>query len=173
MAKVPTEEELQRMTPDERIKRLRELSEEKKKELEATRKQVEEELAAAEALISRSEEAKEEEEQAIDEAVERVRELQREESLEERLASERTGQQPAEEAKQYTQPSGLYRALPDAIEELERLYGQRNWSQEDVRNYNQAKEQVQRAQQYTLTSEILAEELGLGMSVLNRMKYRT
>lgn len=171
MVNVPTEEELRKMSPDERIKRLRELADARKKELEEARKQVEEELAAAEEIIERSEDEKDEEEQAIEQAREKLRDLSFEENLEERLAQAARPQEDA--GRQYQQPSTLYQALPDAISELERLYGQKAWSQEDVRNYTQAKEQLERVQQYTLSSDRLAEELDLGVNILNKLKYRT
>jgi predicted phage gp36 major capsid-like protein len=170
-----TDEELKKLSPEERIKVLRQLAQDRKKDLEDTRKQVEEELAAAEDMIQRSE-VEMEDEEAIEDAKERLRDLRfTEEDLEQRVAAEKAGQSnSSEESPSYeSRPANLYHALPEAVETLSRLYGVAAWSEEDRQHYQRSKEVVEKAQSYMLTSERLAEELGTGASILNRFKYRS
>jgi vacuolar-type H+-ATPase subunit I/STV1 len=169
MAAVPTAEELKRLTPAERIKVLRAMELARKKELEEERKQVEEDLAAAEELIKDSEG-----EQEVDEALAQEEERRREEriqeeteSLEERIAQD-TPAAPA--TSQYG--TDLYNTLERATQTLEQLYQHPDYTDRGKEQYQQSKAEVERAQGYRLTSEKLESDLGLATGILNRLKYR-
>jgi hypothetical protein len=161
-------DDFKNLSPEARIKRLRELEEANRKELEETRKQVEQEIAAAEELIKET--VDELEEGTADEV--RKRESQREEeNLEAKLAGER---KPTEESRpQYGERAGgLYNALETAAEQLNRLYGRTSWNEQEQRTYQEAKQQVEKAKTYSLNSERLEEELGLATGMLKRLQYR-
>jgi hypothetical protein len=167
-------DELKKLAPAERIKRLRAIEAQRKKELEEQTKKVEEELKATEALIAESVDEITEE-KAIEDAKEKLRELQfvDDEDLEAKLAAERAAKKEEPPAVLYETQPNLYQALPQAVQELARLYGNAQWDEADRQNYQHAKEVVQKAQQYALTSEQLAEELGIGSSILTKFRYRT
>jgi hypothetical protein len=168
--KLPTEEELRKLPPEERLKRLREMEELRRKELEETRKQVEQELAAAEDLIERTE-TQISENAAIEEAKERLKDLRfDQDNLEERIAAEKP-QQTQPVGDQYKTGSDLYKTLPDALNTLENLYGRTHWNDQEVGEYRRAKEELDRAQQYSITSPSLLEKIDEGRNILNQLKY--
>jgi len=174
---IPSTEDLKNLSPEARIKRLKEMEAQRKKELDDTRKQVEGEIAAAEELIKKTEddldeETEDEEKKVVERKRKEDEDRQRsEESLEERLARERTTQQEQENRPQYT-TTALYSTLDDAAKQLERLYGSTAWNERDQQIYRESKERVERAQTYNLTSSKLEEELDLASGMLNRLKYR-
>jgi hypothetical protein len=172
--------QLRKLTPEERIKYLRALEEEQKKEAEEVQRKAQEEIQAAEKLISESEEEIEEEQEERERRNETKKEPEKEVSLEEKLAKEQaqsasSGQYRTD--KPYERPgtdetTPLYRTLEDAASDLDRLYRTSNWSREDEERYRDAKEQVQRAGQYQLQSDRLKEDLGLAQDMLNRLHYK-
>ena len=168
---VPTADELKALTPEERIKRLRALEEQRKKELEETKQKVEEELKAAEELIQKSEDEIDVEvalDQAREEAKKKVEDIV-EENLEEMLGN--APQQSQDTGTQY-QTSNVYQTIEQATKTLQELYGATSWSQQQQDQYQRSKENIERVQQYTLTSDRLVEELGLAGSALNKLRYR-
>lgn len=174
-AKIPTAEELKKLTAEERVKVLKQLEEARKKELEEEQKRVEQEIAAAEELIKETEsESREETERDREKDQEKeTRRREEEQSLEERVGKERaTAQLPVNDKQYGTGPTNLYKTLENDITELDRLYGKREWDDRDKQAYQEAKEHIDTVQQYKIGSERLAEEFGLAMGTLNRLKYR-
>ena len=90
-----SDEQLRKLTPEERIKYLRALEEDQKKEAEEAQRKAQEEIRAAEKLISESEEEIEEEEEEIDRGRVDKKTQETEVSLEERLAKERAASERA------------------------------------------------------------------------------
>jgi hypothetical protein len=170
-----TADELRKMTPEERIKVLRDIEEERKRELERKRQEVEEELRDAERLISESEEELEEkaedEEKDRRERRESARKLQEEESesLEELVRGQRTPQVEEPRGRQYG--DSLYKILDAATERLEQLYEKRDWSQQDVNDYNRSKQEIEHAKTYHL-SKHLEEDIGSAEGILKKLQYR-
>jgi len=174
-----SDEQLRKLTPEERIKYLRALEEDQKKEAEEAQRKAQEEIRAAEKLISESEEEIEEEEEEIDRGRVDKKTQETEVSLEERLAKERAANQT--ETGQYStdkryEPPGernpLYHALEDAASDLDRLYRTTAWSRDDEERYREAKDQIQRAGTYQLQSDRLKEDFGLAQDMLNRLHYK-
>lgn len=179
-----TDEQLRKLTAEERIKYLRALEAERKREAEEAKRKADEDIAAAERLIEESESEEEQEEQDLKRRQERKEEpVKEEESLEDRLAKERAasaadgGQYRTD--KPYEQPgqardgaNPLYRSLETAASDLDRLYRTSEWSREDEERYRAAKEQVERAATYQLQSDRLREELGVARDFLERLHYK-
>ena len=173
MPETSLSEELKNLTPEERIKRLKQLEELRRKELAETKKKVEDELAEAEELIKDTEEELSEE-KTLEEQKQKKKEqtrTQEEESLEEKIGKKRQEQQ-EQPARQY-ETTNLYNTLDHAKTELERLYNTNNpWNDQDRQTYQRSKEEIERAQTYSLSSERLAEDLGLASGMLNKMRYK-
>lgn len=182
----PTEEELRRMSPQERIKALKALEDQRRKELEEARKKAEEEIAVAEELIKETEEevAVESERSSKEETHEKSS-RKNEDDLEGRVEREKISRAISEQqeqlAKQYAL-SGAYERRPDrndlystlgtATQTLENLYLATDWGTREAELYRQAKDTLDRARSYNLSSEKLREEFGTADSVLKRLQYR-
>lgn len=181
MVETLSEEEFKRLSPEERLRYLKELEASKREEIEEQRKKLEDQIAEAEELIRETEEEIEEEIRQ-EESVEEIEEPEEsEDDLEERLAgitAPETGEGLYQTGAEYTPATlgepqqRLYNELQQAATEFERLYEQEQWSHEDTQAYQESKEQVERAQTYRLTNEILEEELGLASGMLKRLQYK-
>jgi type I site-specific restriction-modification system R (restriction) subunit len=174
---IPTAEELKKLSPEERVKVLKQLEERRKKELEEEKKRVEQEIAAAEELIKETEDETAEETTRDREKAQTDDKRRRddEQSLEERVGKERAAASAAAQAadKQYgTGPTNLYKTLENDITELDRLYGKREWDDRDKQSYQEAKQHIDAVQQYKIGSDRLAEDFGIAVDNLNRLKYR-
>ncbi|MBR9700611.1 hypothetical protein GOV11_01980 [Candidatus Woesearchaeota archaeon] len=156
-------DDLKKLSPEERIRILKELAEKRSKELE-------EQLAETEDLIKESEEEVEEELRQPEE--------QEEENLEEMLQKSAPDTAPGETGPDYSvnptseTASPLYQTLENASEEFDNLYSKQVWTPAEEQVYREFKERVEHAQSYVLTSDKLEEELGLATNMLNRLKYR-
>lgn len=183
---LPSEEELRRMSPQERIKALKAIEDQRRKELEEARKDAEAQIAAAEELIKETEEEVAEEvvRAAKDDALERPSRKE-DDDLEGRVAREKAAQSITQQQEQASQqyslsgaydrrPEGrdLYSTLGTATQTLETLYQATDWGAREAELYRQAKDTLDRAKSYTLSSDKLREELGTADSVLKRLQYR-
>lgn len=182
-----SDEQMRKMTPEERIKYLRALEEEQKAQAEEAKRKADEEISAAEELIKRSqseieEEELEDERERKEAHKEPVKEERKQESIDDLLNGERAAQangQYRTDRPDYAIPgqenngaSPLYAALGTAAQTLDRLAGQNTWDPNDQRAYSDAKQNIERASQYQLSGDRLQEELGLAQHALNRLKYQ-
>jgi hypothetical protein len=166
-----TEEELKKLSPEARLRRLRELEEQRKKELEETRKQVEDEIAAAEQLIRKTEDELDEEQvlNQLKETSKRTTE-EIEESLEDLVAKERIETKPSEQYK--TETPDFYRTAERDTYEVSRLAEKPIWDDRDRELYEQAKEDYTRMKTYDTMTDRMEEQFGLLSNAFNTLKYR-
>ena len=173
-APVPTAEELKNLTPEERIKQLRALEEERKRDMEEAKKRAEEEIQLAEELNEKSKEELEEGEKEEENKEKKKKDTSKksdeegthrheEESLEERIAKEKMAKSLEENAKQYT-TNNLYDKKENDLytDRLGNPGGQ---------TYEQHK-QEERSSEYRLPQDRIAEELNLTSSFIEKMKYK-
>jgi hypothetical protein len=167
-------EELRKLPPEERLKRAKEMEEQRKRELDKRTKELEEEKKMVELDLAQAEELLKETIEELDERAEderKEREKKREEdeqSLDTIVQQERPAE--TEPPKQYG--TDLYHSLERAATDLNELYRIKSWNEQQQQTYQQSKAQIERAQRYELASERLQEELGLASGILNRLKYR-
>jgi vacuolar-type H+-ATPase subunit I/STV1 len=185
-------ETLRKLSREERIKRLRELEEERKKNLEERKQELEErkqeleaelqktseeteaELAAAEELIGETE--REFVDEALREAAERDR-RQREAQREQEGLEARVAEAPAAEleaGRTYAQPAtpgGLYEMMREDAERLNDLANATNWDLRQQEMYREINERIDRIRQYKLGEE-LEESFGILTGARKRLDYR-
>jgi len=171
---VKRHEAFSHLAAEEKVKRLRELEDVRRKDLDKQKqallemqKSVEKEIAEAEEEIKETvDEVQQEAEQEL-----QKHQGEREEDLEERLAN--APKTPESVGKSYDAgPSTLYRTLERDINELNRLYEKTVWDERDQSLYREAKEHVDRAGQYHLRSDQLLGELSEAKGTLHRLQYR-
>jgi len=165
MAKKPlTPEEVKKLPPDERIKYLKELAEERKKE-------VDEEIAEAEDLIKESEEELEQPEPPTAPSEEELVAL--EQLVQDAPETQDTSQYTVP-TQDYVVPAGesLDTTLQTAADQLQRLYSAENWGPEQVETYKESRRVVEKAQTYKISSETIEEELGIASGMLSRLRYK-
>lgn len=172
MVQVPTEEELKKLSPEARLRRLRELEEQRKKELEDTRKQVEQEIAAAEELIKRTED-----ELGEEQVLEQLRETSKrateevEENLEDLVAKEQAESKP--QGEQYrTETPDFYRTAERDAYEVGRLAEKPIWDDRDRELYEEAKQDYERFKTYETMTDRMEEQFGLLSSAFNTLRYK-
>jgi hypothetical protein len=171
MVQVPTEEELKKLSPEARLKKLRDLEEQRRKELEDTRKQVEQEIAAAEQLIKKTEDELDEEQvlEQLKESGKRTTE-EVEESLEALVAKERVESKPNDQYK--TETPDFYRTAERDAYEVSRLAEKPVWDDRDRELYEQAKDDDTHMKTYDTMTDKMEEHLGLLSNAFNTLKYK-
>ena len=178
------DDSIKKLPPHERVRALKALQEQKKKELEELEKKNQEEMKEAQVAISQSliEEEEEEKRKAKD-LEDQLLALQKEQaSLEEMVAGEKRQEQMALEdgvQSQYTsgnqsnQGDSSYTPINQIVEDLNRLQYTESWSQRDTDLYHQRKEELENTSQYKgALSEEIADQLDVGQQILHHMGYK-
>jgi|GEM_PF-3659856 len=169
---VPTADELKSLTPEERIKKLKQLEEQRRKEMEEAKKKAEEEIQLAEELIEKSKEELEEEEKDEekkdkkkgDDRKKQDEEATRreKESLEEMLAKEKATQNLEEIGRQYN--TNLYEKPKEKDLYADRL-GNTN-------EYDRNKREEESKKEYSLPMDSILEQMDAAHNIVGKMKYK-
>ncbi len=166
-------EDMKKLPPAERIKKLKELEEQMEKEKEIAKRMIKESISEIE---------QRQEIEVIIESERRVRKSRNkedEEELEETLAKEDENKERIEEQREYglrikTNIPGMQEIEgDDVVDEIRRLtYIQGEWKDTEVSLYNQIKHGLQAAASYEDHPESVMESLDEAMKALKAMGYK-
>ena len=167
-----TAEDLKKLTLDERIKLLKSLEEQRKKEVEEAKKKAEEEIQLAEELIEQSKEELEDDEKKTEvkekeKTTERRKQEEEQsrrekESLEEMLAKEKAAKALEEIGKQYN--TNLYEKPKEND-----LYGDRLGNRSE---YERNKQEQESKREYRLPMQDVLESIDAAKGFMEKMKYK-
>jgi len=174
------DDSLKNLPPQERVKALRRLQEEKKRELEELEKARKRELEETENQVKASLDDLAAEEQ---EAKERVEQLQEQlEDLEQHTLEETVAAERAENLEKTTntdyhipqeQKSQGYSPINEIVDDLNRLQYTDNWNRNDQNLYQQRKEELGQTNQYRATlGEEIVGQLDTAKNILHQLGYR-